>query len=181
MTFIRLIKSNNSDFEKETGLPNATLANYLKRDADFTAKNLDKIANRYLKELTENGFYVVNIDPFGGEQLAILNEREFQNYRRLPDNTEEEKAQPEGQAKGIEERIKDIDTRTSGIEASLKTDRKNQEGLLSFVTELLYRDCLREAKGNEDKAHEILDEILHRISPELHLRLKESIRADGHS
>lgn len=77
------------------------------------------------------------------------------------------------QAKGIEGRI-------DKIEASLLTDRINQEGLLGFVTELLYRDCLREAKGNEEKALKSLGEILRRIAPELHLRWQKNIGADGH-
>lgn len=77
-------------------------------------------------------------------------------------------------------RAKGIEGRIEKIEASLRTDRINQEGLLGFVTELLYRDCLREAKGNEEKALKNLGEILRRISPELHSRWRKNIGADGH-
>jgi transcriptional regulator with XRE-family HTH domain len=51
----------------------------------------------------------------------------------------------------------------------------NQEGGFAIVIELLKRDALREAGGNQEKAAEILGEILRRIAPKLSHNMKDGI------
>lgn len=100
---------------------------------------------------------------------------------QVPAAPPKEKPGPsKGRAKGIEERIEEIDDRSTEIEVSLRRNLANQDGLLQLVTVILYRDCLREAKGNEEKAEEILDEILRRTLLEQYSHLKKGIRVDGH-
>ncbi|HET6255810.1 MAG TPA: hypothetical protein VFE32_17165 [Puia sp.] len=66
------------------------------------------------------------------------------------------------------------------MESSFAGLLDRQEGGTAITIELLKRDALREAKGNPEKAHEILGEILRRIGPSLSRKMKEGIDADGH-
>lgn len=77
-------------------------------------------------------------------------------------------------------KAKDISERIRDLEANLDRTLKNQDGSLAFLWELLKRDARREAKGNEGKMKKILNEILHKLSPELGLHLRKDIFAhDG--
>lgn len=67
------------------------------------------------------------------------------------------------------------------IEASLPALLNRQDSGFGIVIELLKRDALREAGGNQEKADQILREIVQRIGPDLSPKLRESIRADGHT
>lgn len=183
MAFIEKAGIKRGTLEAECGLPNATLANKSKLNADLTSDIIGKISNKYGELLREKGFHVVNIDPFGNEQFAVLNEVEFEKYngsRSLPHQSNE-KARPEGQAKGIEERIKEIDERTERLAASLSKVLKGQEGIPALIGEILRRDIFQEAGGNPDIADEILKEILQRIGPKLSSDVKAGIGADGHN
>jgi transcriptional regulator with XRE-family HTH domain len=71
---------------------------------------------------------------------------------------------------------KAVDKIVSNLPALLN----RQDSGFGLVIELLKRDALREAKGNQEKAHEILGEIVQRIGQDLSPKLKTSIRADGH-
>jgi len=54
------------------------------------------------------------------------------------------------------------------------------ENGFAIVIELLKRDALREAKGSQERARQILGEILQRIGPDLTPKMQEGIRSDGH-
>lgn len=67
---------SNHSFEKKCGLPNATLANAGKRDADLTTEVVETISKSVGKELVEAGYHVMDMRPFGRQELAVLSSEE---------------------------------------------------------------------------------------------------------
>lgn len=93
---------------------------------------------------------------------------------------EQQKGPALSQAKGIEERIKEIDTRTADIQSSLDTVQDTQNWVAGLVGEILNMLVKKEANGNQEKEKQLLDEIAKKIGPDLPAFLKTGIRADGH-
>lgn len=72
LSFIQLKGISTAEFERECGLPNATLSNYQSRDGDITSKNIEKISKRYGKELLNAGYSVIDLAVFGGKGYIIV-------------------------------------------------------------------------------------------------------------
>lgn len=184
LEYIRLHEKSVRGFEKKAELANSTLKENAGRDADLSSENVEKISAAHGEKIRAAGYYIVNVSPFAtGKYWVVLNKEEMLRFEKGPaePKTQNEKARPEGQAKGIEERIKEIDERTERLAASLSKVLKGQEGIPALIGEILRRDIFQEAGGNPDIADEILKEILRRIGPKLSSDVKAGIGADGHN
>lgn len=80
LTFIEISGSSPSKFEKEVGLPNATLSNSKAREGGLSSSNIDKISKKYWKELKAKGFEIIDISPFENEIWAVLNKDEVKAW-----------------------------------------------------------------------------------------------------
>lgn len=76
LSFIADNGYTNSSFEKKCGLPNATLANTLKRDGDLTSDVVETISKVIGSDLEAGGFHVMDMRPFGRQELSILSSEE---------------------------------------------------------------------------------------------------------
>jgi len=179
------IKFPGSTIANRTGYKKATVSEYLKKkppseafirtfsekfEVDFEAIWLgtpeDATMGVAPKDQRDERFFTASqlfamFLEVSGKQTAIL------------ENIETKMAQEQTQAlikKSVEK-----------IEANLPALLNRQDSGFGIVIELLKRDVLREAKGNQEKANEILAEIVRRIGPDLSPKMKTSIRADGHN
>ena len=76
MTFIANHGYTKSSFEKKCGLPNATLGNAERRGNDLTGDVVETISNKIGDDLMAAGYHVMDMRPFGRQDLAILSSEE---------------------------------------------------------------------------------------------------------
>lgn len=77
MTFIKLNKLKASSLEADAGVANGTFNNYSKRNADLPNEAIDNLSKKWGEEMRLAGFHIINTNPFGGQQLAIINDAEM--------------------------------------------------------------------------------------------------------
>jgi len=77
LTFINSNGYPKSSWEEDAGLANGTFYNYHKRNAELPPEAIAKLSKKWGDELRAAGYHIINVDPFGGEILAILNQEEM--------------------------------------------------------------------------------------------------------
>jgi transcriptional regulator with XRE-family HTH domain len=80
LKFIDLKGLSIRAFEKEVGLSNGTINNSLKRKADLSEENIEKIVEKYSKELRDYGFFIIDMTTMGGGKSIINKDEKEKNY-----------------------------------------------------------------------------------------------------
>jgi len=202
LNFIADNSYTNSSFERKCGLPNATLANAKKRGSDLTSDVVETISKTMGSELESAGYHIMDMRPFGRQELAILSSEEARKLTsalgppKIGSLVEDKITNPAVGVNGKDnesDTLKDIlrvqartmeailklmdrqDRRSERMEASLDKLIEGQGGGLALVLEVLNRDVRREADGNPEKEKKIRAEIARRIGPKLNADLQEDI------
>lgn len=179
LKFIAEHDYTNSSFEKKCGLPNATLSNAKKRGSDLTTDVVETISKSMGSDLEAAGYHIMDMRPFGRQELAILSSEEAEKIVSSLENNA-----PNDRNESVKEKPSLVDDRAElkeamatirdynvflqkMLETSLEKILKDQIGNSALTGELLRRDFRREADGNADVLKQILEDFLQRIGPKL--------------
>jgi hypothetical protein len=155
-----------AEISEKTGFDQGNISSYLKGKKPISDNFITSFREAYKVEGPGSD------QTFTPSQLFAMFLEVTRAQTAILDRIESKMAQESTQAM-IKKAVDEIVTNLPGL-------LNRQEGGFGIVIELLKRDALREAGGNQEKAAEILGEILSRIGPDLSQKMKESIRADGH-
>jgi hypothetical protein len=72
LTFLKCAVIPISKFETTLNLPQGTMQKFLEEKKELTPEIMSKIAASYSKEIQEQGYYTIDMSPFGSRGLGLI-------------------------------------------------------------------------------------------------------------